>query len=464
MYFKQIYEKGLAQASYIIGCQASGTAIVVDPKRDIDTYFEIAEAENLNITHVTETHIHADFLSGSRELVAKTGAQLLLSEEGGSDWQYQFDKRGLKDGDIIMVGNIRLAVMHTPGHTPEHISFLVTDTPAGDHPSILLSGDFVFVGDIGRPDLLEKAAGLSGTMQLGARQMYNSLKKFSALPDFVQVWPGHGAGSACGKALGSVPASTVGYEKLVNWAFQIEDEELFVKTLLEGQPEPPKYFAMMKKLNKIKRPLLPDLPEYQPLTVPDLKKAQAENTIIVDVRDKSEFSQAHIPGSLHIEADSAFSMWAGWLLDYESRILLVADQSQINEITRALMRIGLDNVLGAFSFNEWRKAGEEIASVKNITAWELNESLAKGQAQVIDVRGYLEYESGRIAQAKNIHLGYLSDQLNNLPRDTHLVLQCQSGGRSTMAYSLLAKNKFKNIANLTGGLADWVKQGFETAI
>ena len=236
MFFQNIYEKGLAQASYLIGCQKTGEAIVIDPRRDIDVYLEIAEREKLKITKITETHIHADFLSGTRELAAVTNAEILLSDEGGKDWEYQFSHTGLKDGSVFKVGNLKFEVLHTPGHTPEHISFLLTDTAASNKPIMIFTGDFVFVGDIGRPDLLEKAAGIEGTRIVGAKQMFQSLNKFKALPDYVQVWPGHGAGSACGKALGAVPSSTVGYEKLVNWAFQIDDEEKFVDTLLDGQP------------------------------------------------------------------------------------------------------------------------------------------------------------------------------------------------------------------------------------
>ena len=226
MFFQQIYDKSLAQGSYLIGCQQTGESIVIDPKRDVDTYLDIANQNGLRITHVTETHIHADFLSGSRELVALTGATLFLSDEGGQDWPYEFDHTGLRNGDLINVGKLTLEVMHTPGHTPESISFLLTDKPASPQPVMVFTGDFVFVGDVGRPDLLEKAAGLMGTQELGARQLYASLHKFSILPGYVQVWPGHGAGSACGKALGTVPSTTVGYEKIRNWAFQYPDDEL----------------------------------------------------------------------------------------------------------------------------------------------------------------------------------------------------------------------------------------------
>ena len=225
MFFQHIYDKTLAQASYLLGCQKTGEAIVIDAKRDVDTYIDIAKQNNLRITHITETHIHADFLSGSRELAALTDAEMYLSDEGGPDWQYNFSHTGLRHGDVIKVGNLSLKVLHTPGHTPESITFLLTDHPASNEPVMMFTGDFVFVGDIGRPDLLEKAAGLKGTQEIGADQMYHSIKKFQALPDFIQVWPGHGAGSACGKALGAVPSTTVGYEKIRNWALQYGDDK-----------------------------------------------------------------------------------------------------------------------------------------------------------------------------------------------------------------------------------------------
>jgi len=225
MFFQHIFEKSLAHSSYLVGCQAKGEAIVIDPKRDIDTYLKIAEENKLKITHIAETHIHADYLSGSQELAYVTGAKMYLSDEGGEDWQYDFEHVGLKNGDKIEVGNLIFEVMHTPGHTPESISFLLTDTPATKEPVMIFTGDFVFVGDIGRPDLLEEAAGLIGTKEVGAKQMFESLKKFQALPDYLQVWPAHGAGSACGKALGAVASTTVGYEKIRNWAVQFDSNE-----------------------------------------------------------------------------------------------------------------------------------------------------------------------------------------------------------------------------------------------
>src|SRR5690606_13169215 len=254
MLLKRFYDNKLAQASYLVGCAATGEALVVDPNRNAEEYVAAAAGEGLRITHVTETHIHADYVSGSRELAARTGARMYLSAEGGPDWQYEFAAADgatlLRDHDTFMVGNIRIEVLHTPGHTPEHLSFLVTDTAATEAPMGVFTGDFVFVGDVGRPDLLERAAKVANTMEAGARQLYASIQRFKELPNHLQIWPGHGAGSACGKSLGAVPQTTLGYERVVNWGLTSPSEAEFVREVLEGQPDPPRYFAEMKRINR----------------------------------------------------------------------------------------------------------------------------------------------------------------------------------------------------------------------
>jgi len=462
MFFQNIYEKGLAQASYLIGCQKTGEAVVIDPRRDIDVYLEIAEREKLKISKITETHIHADFLSGTRELAAVTNAEILLSDEGGNDWEYQFSHTGLKDGSVFKVGNLKFEVLHTPGHTPEHISFLLTDTAASDKPIMIFTGDFVFVGDIGRPDLLEKAAGIEGTRIVGAKQMFQSLNKFKALPDYVQVWPGHGAGSACGKALGAVPSSTVGYEKLVNWAFQIEDEEKFVDTLLDGQPEPPKYFAMMKKLNKVGPTILGGIPRPARFTLAQFDNAIKENITIIDTRNKLSFAGGHVPGSINIQDNSAFSTWAGWILDYEKPFVLVAHDHRIEELTKQLIRIGLDNIAGYLSdIDGWANAGHELETVNQITCSDLQNRLLENNIQVLDVRGYTEFNAGHLQNAMNIHVGYLLDNLDSIPKDKDIVVHCVSGDRSSIAASLLLSKGFSNVINLTGGYSNWANNGFK---
>ena len=254
MLIERIYDEDLAQASYLIGCQANGTAVVVDGRRDIAVYQELAEKNGMKIVAVTETHIHADYLSGTRELAAATGAKIYVSGEGGPDWQYEFDGERLYDGDTITIGNISIQALHTPGHTPEHLSFLVTDGAFSDQPGYLLSGDFVFSGDLGRPDLLDEAAGGVDTRFEGAKQLFASLRdKFLTLPDYVQVHPAHGAGSACGKALGAIPSSTVGYERLYAWwgpYLAANDEQGFIDELLDGQPDAHAYFGRMKRENR----------------------------------------------------------------------------------------------------------------------------------------------------------------------------------------------------------------------
>ena len=454
MFFKHIYDKSLAQASYLVGCQAKGEAIVIDAQRDIDVYLEVAKDNGLQITHIAETHIHADFLSGSRELAAVTGADLYLSDEGGKEWQYEFPHQGLKHGDQIQVGNLSLEVLHTPGHTPESISFLLTDHPATDKPVMVFTGDFVFVGDIGRPDLLEKAAGLVGTQEVGAHQMYDSIRRFAELPDYVQVWPAHGAGSACGKSLGAVPVSTVGYEKIRNWAFQYEnDEEGFVDFLLEGQPEPPKYFAMMKHLNKVKRPLLVEVPKHPRLTKEQFLSAYHNGIKVIDTREKSIFAQGFIPGSINIQGNNSFSTWAGWLLNYQEQFMLVADEDQMEDLTRKLMRIGMDNIYGYI--NSVEELGMELQTVDVIDFDTFKSEVGNDNVQIVDVRGVNEYKISHVPGAKHIFVGTLPENIDEIPRDKEIIVHCQSGDRATIAYSLLRRNGFDNVKNYPGGMKEW---------
>ncbi|PLK42373.1 rhodanese-like domain-containing protein [Emticicia sp. TH156] len=463
MFFQHIYDKSLAQGSYFIGCQKAGVAMVIDPKRDVDTYLEIARQNSMQITHIAETHIHADFLSGARELAAITGAGMYLSDEGGPDWQYAFDHIGLKDGSIIKVGNLKFEVLHTPGHTPESISFLLTDTPASSAPVMLFTGDFVFVGDIGRPDLLEKAAGLKGTMDTGARQMYQSLQKFEQLPDYVQVWPGHGAGSACGKALGAVASTTVGYEKIRNWAFQYPtDPEGFSESLLADQPEPPKYFAMMKMLNKTDRPLLTTVPEQRKLTTEQVLEGLAAGIKLIDTRNKADFAAGYVPGSLNVQGNNSFATWMGWFLNYQEPFMLVAEDTQIEDLTRKLMRIGLDNVLGYI--NDVNNLGIELEVSHVLTIDEFRNMASTDDIQLIDLRGASEYKSGHIPGAENVFIGTLPQNLDKLNKDKEVVIYCQGGDRAAIGYSILKKNGFERISNYSGGMNEWVKTGNTVAI
>jgi hydroxyacylglutathione hydrolase len=458
MFFQHIYDKTLAQASYFIGCQAKNEAIIIDAQRDIDVYLEIAKQNNMKITHITETHIHADFLCGSRELAAVTGAQMYLSTEGGEDWQYQFPNKGVKHGDKITVGNLTLEVLHTPGHTPESISFLLTDHPASDEPVMIFTGDFVFVGDIGRPDLLEKAAGLIGTQEKGAKQMYESIQRFTQLPDHIQVWPAHGAGSACGKSLGSVPSSTVGYERVRNWAFQYADNEKgFVDYLLEGQPEPPKYFAMMKHLNKVDRPLLVEVPKHTKLTKDEFLKAYANGIKVIDTRNKTDFAEGFIQGSLNIQGNNSFSTWMGWILNYQEQFILVADEKQMEDLTRKLMRIGLDNILGFIS--DVSETGLDLQKSDIIDMETFSTFIGKEDVQIVDTRNKTEYDAGHVSGADHVFVGTLQDNLDKISKDKQIVIHCQAGDRAAIAYSLLRKNGFDKVKNYSSGMKEWMEKG-----
>lgn len=468
MLIKRIYDTKLAQASYLVGCPASGEAIVVDANRDVEQYIRAAADEGLEITQVTETHIHADFVSGSRELAARAGARLLLSDEGDADWKYGFAADAgaqlLHDGDSFMVGNLRFDVLHTPGHTPEHLTFLITDTPATDKPMGALTGDFIFVGDVGRPDLLEKAAKIAGTMEAGARTLFRSLQRFKQLPDYIQILPGHGAGSACGKALGAVPSSTLGYEKIANWGLMITDESEFVEAVLAGQPEPPNYFAEMKRINKQGPRLLGGFrrPELRPATA--IASLVAKNATIVDTRPAADFAAGHIAGTINIPLNKSFNTWAGWLLPYDRDFHLIVDAGCsrcIDEAVRDLAMIGLDRVTGYFGtdvIGAWATAGHELSTVPQISAQAVAERLKSGTITVIDVRGRSEWEAGHLPGVSNIPVGYLTERLSEVPSSTPVVVHCQSGARSAIAASVLQASGRTNVVNLTGGFAEWQKQ------
>jgi hydroxyacylglutathione hydrolase len=475
MLLLRFYDEGLAQASYLIGCQTTGEALIVDPNRDIEQYIAAAEAEGLRIAHVTETHIHADFVSGSRELAQRTGATLYLSDEGAPDWRYAYAAQAkavlLEDGARFQVGRVAIEARHTPGHTPEHLVFLVTDTPAASEPLGVLSGDFVFVGDVGRPDLLERAANIRGTMETGARQLFRSLQRFKQFPDYLQIWPGHGAGSACGKALGAMPQSTVGYERIANWAFGIVDEDAFVTAVLEGQPEPPRYFAEMKRINKEGPRLLGGLGRPQRLPASRVSDLLAEGALVVDTRPATDFAAAHIPGTINIPLNRAFTGWAGWLIPYDRDFYLLIDRARedaVKTAARDLAMIGLDRLAGYLDCDEemletWQASGGTLESTPQMTVAQLRERQVTGDVTVIDVRGRSEWEAGHLPGVANIPLGLLPDRLAELPKEGTIVLQCETGSRSAIAASVLAARGRGAVANLEGGFTAWRKAGYPIA-
>jgi hydroxyacylglutathione hydrolase len=457
MLFERIYDEDLAQASYFIGCQATGQAAVVDPRRDVRVYLDKADKQGMEIVAVTETHIHADFLSGSRELAEATGATLYLSDEGDKDWKYGFESEKLYDSSEIKIGNIVLKAVHTPGHTPEHISFLVTDGATTDKPGFILTGDFVFVGDLGRPDLLDEAAGGKDTRFIGAKQMFGSLReKFLSLPDYVQVWPGHGAGSSCGKALGAVPTSTVGYERLFSWWGRLvedNDEEGFVDSLLADQPDAPVYFGRMKRQNKSGPELLGERTTLVKYEAGKLKE-QLENreVIFIDTRAPKSFVEGAVLGSINVTAGSNFASWASWVIDPEKDtrpIVVLANGEEGAEQLRAkLSYVGVDNTVGYVTSLEGLER-EEVPTVSPDDLEKLEDPF------ILDVRAKSEHEAGHIPDATQLHGGRVMWHLDELPGDRPIVTHCQTGARNAVVASALRAAGFDNVVELEGSYEGW---------
>ncbi|MDQ6872827.1 MAG: MBL fold metallo-hydrolase, partial [Gemmatimonadota bacterium] len=348
MLFKRFYDDNLAQASYLIACEQTREAIVVDPNLDIAQYIRAAGAERVRITNVTETHIHADFVSGSQMLAEATGANLHLSGAGEKAWGYTSEAleraNVLRDGSDISFGTVRIQAAHTPGHTPEHLTFLVSDLERGSEPVGALTGDFVFVGDVGRPDLLERAAGARDSTQRSGSELYDSITKFKTRPDHLQIWPGHGAGSACGKSLGSMPQSTLGYERLFNWAFGEMSEDEFVRKVLEDQPVPPRYFASMKTINRGENRIVPGAIGPRELGFDELDSALTNGAVIVDTRPRENFAAGHIPGTLNIPRNRSFLNWSGALVPDGTDLYLISDAGSdeaVKLLYSELAKIGL---------------------------------------------------------------------------------------------------------------------------
>ena len=473
MFLRMIYDEKLAAAAYLIGCQRTGEAIVIDPERDVDRYERLAAENGLRIMAVAETHIHADFVSGGRELAEK-GATMYVSDEGDADWKYHwldqklgggsYSYRLLKDGDTFIVGNIEFVAIHTPGHTPEHLCFMVTDRGGGaNKPMGVATGDFVFVGDLGRPDLLESAAGFAGKADPSAHVLYGSVRKFMTWPDYLQVWPAHGAGSACGKALGAVPTSTVGYEKMFNASvLAAKTEQGFVDFILEAQPEPPLYFARMKRDNKMGPKVLGGVPKPAQLTVEQLKRIDGTRHAIVDTRPWDAFKAGHVPGALHLPLNRSFSTDGGSLISEHEPIVIIAEREKVDEAVRDLIRVGYDNFAGWFDvaqMDAYGTTGGALARVDERSIGEARVMLDTAKPFVLDVRRASEFAEGHISGATNIAHTRLLAHLAQVPKDRPILVNCRSGARSARACSLLMKHGYR-CTNLAGGILAW-EQGRE---
>lgn len=456
MYFKHFYDDDLSQGSYLIGCQACGEAVVVDPRREISSYLEAAAANGMKIVAVTETHIHADYLSGARELGERTGARLYLSDEGGEDWQYDFAHVPLNDGSVIDIGDVRLTARHVPGHTPEHLMFLVTDRALTEQPGYALTGDFVFVGDLGRPDLLDEAAGHVDTRFESAERMFASLRDvFWQLPDHVQVWPGHGAGSACGKSLGAVASTTVGYEKLTAWwaGYLVRgDNAGFVNELLVDQPDAPSYFGRMKRWNR-QGPLVlgerSGLPELDPSA---LAGRVNRDVVLLDTRSLAEQRAGSVAGALSVPGGDSFTSYASFIIDPEQErrelVVLARDQDHAHSLRTRLSGVGIDNVAGYITgFGDL-----PTRSIPLVSADELDD--LRG-VTFLDVRTAGEQVAGAVPSAKRIHVGQVMKRLDELPRGGKLVVYCQGGGRAAAVASALRARGFSNVVELKDSQNAW---------
>jgi hydroxyacylglutathione hydrolase len=456
MFMQRIFTEGLAQASFFIGAEQSDEALVIDPRRDVQVYLDLAAAHGLRITHVFETHIHADYASGTLELIAATGATATLSAVGESEFPHQ----PIHDGDELTLGEVRARALLTPGHTPEHICILVTDTSQPDAPQLLFSGDALFVGAVGRPDLLGEAQ-----TQALARMLYHTVHDtFAQLDPDIVVYPGHGAGSACGKAIGDAPSTTMGQEQRFNYAFRPMDEDAFVALMLDDLPPAPPYFPVMKQLNKRGPAVLGGIPQPPVLTLDQIVEHQrAGDVTLLDVREAQTFGQGFLRGALNIGLDPSLPNWAGWAVPYDRPIVLIVDDStEVEEAVTWLIRIGLDTISGyvVADLVAWRQAGLDIQQVPQLQPEEGQARLRAGEVQVLDVRNDDEWEQGHVPGARHIPLGSLTQGARDgLEPDRPVAVMCAAGYRSSLGTSVLKARGFEQVYNITGGLDAWREAG-----
>ena len=460
MLLERLYDDDLAHASYLIGCQRTGEAIVVDPRRDVQVYLDLAAKHGMTISAVTETHIHADYLSGTRELAARAGATMYVSREGGPDWQYGpgfTDAVRVGHGDRISLGNVVLEAVHTPGHTPEHISFLVTDGAAATEPGYILTGDFVFVGDVGRPDLLDEVAEGIETRFQGARDLFESLRdRFLTLPDYVQVLPAHGSGSACGKALGAVAGSTVGYERRFAWwapFVDADDEQGFIDALLRDQPDAHAYFSRMKRQNRVGPSILGDLAPLAEYGASDLSAAlDADNVILIDTRHHSLVHQGTVPGALNVPGEAKAASYAAWVYDPEVEtsplVVLAESRDAAARLRDHLARVGIDRVDGFVVSLD----GLRLERPKTIAPAHIGQA---GSAVVLDVRNRAEYDAGHIPGATQLSGGRALWRAGELPRSGPILTYCQSGTRNSVVASALRRSGH-DVIEIEGSYNAWL--------
>jgi len=455
MFFKQFYLGCLAHASYLIG--SDGEAAVVDPQRDVDEYLAEASAQGLQVKYVIETHLHADFVSGHQEIAARTGAQIVFGAQAG----VEFDHRAVRDGEEIRLGHVVLRFIETPGHTPEGICILVSDTAIPDKPAKLLTGDTLFIGDVGRPDL---AGGKGYTPQTMAEMMYDSLHgKLLKLPDEVEVYPAHGAGSMCGRNMSKETSSTIGEQRKFNYALKPMTKGEFVHLMTADLPEAPSYFPKDAEINRSGARGLSEL--QPPAALTPQQVLELRDHILLDVRSAADFGAAHVPGSMNIGLGGQFAMWAGSLIPLNSAIIIIADTStQVDESVVRLARVGIEGVKGYLEggVESWRNAGFSLDSIEQVSVAQLKEQMANSDLQIIDVRRSGEYVGGHVPSALNAPLASLDKSIGPLPlkKDKLTAVICAGGYRSSAAASLLQKEGFSKLLNVSGGTGAWVKAGY----
>ncbi|MFY9555870.1 MAG: rhodanese-like domain-containing protein [Blastocatellia bacterium] len=456
MYFRQFYLACLAHASYLIG--SGDEAVVVDPQRDVDQYVAEAEARGFKIKHVIETHLHADFVSGHRELAARTGAEIIFGPRSGAT----FPHRAVADGDEINVGGVTLRFLETPGHTPESVSILVIDNAVSPAPQKVLTGDAMFIGDVGRPDL---AGGRGFTAEQMAGMLYDSLhEKLMKLDDAVEVYPAHGAGSMCGRNISKETSSTIGEQRSFNYALKPMSKGEFVRMMTVDLPEAPAYFPRDAEINRTGAAALKELPPPKALTAQEVKVLAERGHLVLDVRSSAAFGNAHVPGALNIALSGQFATWCGTLIATSTPIILVADDvGAVDEAVTRLARVGIEGVSGYLDggMQSWDLAGLTSNAISQMPVDELYQLIADSATlSIVDVRRPGEYTNAHVPGAINVPLPHLEEQVSTLDPTLATAVICASGYRSSAATAILARRGFADLYNVVGGTNGWINAGY----
>jgi glyoxylase-like metal-dependent hydrolase (beta-lactamase superfamily II) len=457
MHFEQFYLGCLAHASYLIA--SDGEAAIVDPQRDVDSYIDAAAKHGARIRYVIETHLHADFVSGHRELAARTGAEIVFGHRAGAT----FPHRAVHDGDELTVGRVKLRILETPGHTPESISILVLDPDQPDRPHSVLTGDTLFIGDVGRPDLVGSKGFAAIDM---AGMLYDSLhEKLLRLPDEVTVYPAHGAGSMCGRNISKETSSTLGEQRRFNYALQPMERDSFIRMMTTDLPPAPAYFARDAEINRTGAAELRDVPRPTAMPPNAFDAMRMGGALVVDVRGSAAYGNAHVPGAVHLGLGGQFASWAGCILPTDVSIILVTeDEEQVDEAVTRLARVGIESVRGYLEGGmlAWDRARLPVARIQQMPVGELRARLhERSDLQVVDVRRPAEYAAGHVPTATSAPLAELETRLSQLDPRRPIALVCASGYRSSVGSSLLERHGFETVFNVVGGTSAWMQAGYD---